>query len=89
MKKLQTDKILHFLAGISITAIFGIFLGSIAGFFFGIAAGIGKEIYDKRSYGDFNVQDFYFTVLGSGLMAVLIAIAYDSYELTQWLTILS
>lgn len=67
-----TDKILHFVAGFIIAIIFTLAFGKEYGALAGVAAGVGKELLDYKSYGVFDFWDMFATILGtiSGLIAL-------------------
>ena len=76
------DKGCHFIAGFIITLIVGFiayFLGAeypqAYGITLGVIAGIGKELYDKYDYGDFDFFDAMVTGVGAffgGLIVTLV-----------------
>ena len=80
---MQKDKILHFIAGITvsllvvfiyycITECINALIGLVAGFL----AGIGNELYDEYDYGGFDKYDMFATwagsLLGAGLIYILL-----------------
>lgn len=67
------DKYLHALAGMLMTALFACVrvLAPFA-FVFGLAAGIIKELWDRRSGGSVEYEDIVATYLGALLMQVFI-----------------
>jgi len=73
---MSKDKILHFIAGIGITLLFGIIISPVWGVLFGIAGGIAKElIWDKWwKKGTPELLDFLATAIGSILIFALMLI---------------
>ena len=64
------DKIVHFLCGLVISLVVGLFTASYIGLIAAVLAGVAKEIYDiKRT--KFNILDFVHTAFG-GLSGILI-----------------
>lgn len=68
------DKLLHFFAGIAITALVALLCPTIAtaAFFFGFAAGVAKEVYDYFTDGLFDWYDLVVTAAGALIVQVLI-----------------
>ena len=66
------DKLLHFIAGIIFAMLFSLLFPITEPFcfVFAIAAGIGKDLYDKLDYGRFDWWD----VLATGLGGLLVQI---------------
>ncbi len=66
LDKIPQDKLLHFIAGGIITAVFAL-IKPIAPFacVFGILAGIVKELYDEKNGGVCDVWDFIATSIGA------------------------
>lgn len=62
---IQTDKLLHFLVGFFITTVAATFLPLWIAFGIGVLCGMGKEVYDKLSYGKFDYVDLVCTIAGS------------------------
>lgn len=74
--KLQTDKILHFLAGLSITAIVTLYAPLWAAILSCLIVGIGKEVYDlKIKHTKFDSMDLFVTVLGAVAFSLFYAVA--------------
>lgn len=64
------DKLVHFLCGLVISLVVGLFTASYIGLIAAVLAGVAKEIYDiKRT--KFNILDFVYTAFG-GLLGTLI-----------------
>ena len=73
--QIPKDKLLHFIAGMLSTAIVAMFpFMEYFGFVGAIIAGVGKEVWDKVSYGDFNLKDLLCTFLGGAVMQFAICI---------------
>jgi uncharacterized protein involved in cysteine biosynthesis len=66
------DKVLHFVAGLVIAGIIGALSSPILGLTAGIFAGIAKEVVDYLRYGGPDPQDFYATLAGAILGAVVV-----------------
>lgn len=81
MDKIGLDKVLHFVACFIIVAVAFLFLGAIPGNGFwaarlealciGVAVGVGKELYDKKHGGEFDLQD-----LAADGVGCLLALAF-------------
>lgn len=71
---ISTDKMLHFLAGMSIVGVSSTCMPGIANWAFvaAIIAGVAKEIYDEVSYGGFDLIDLLSTTVGGATMQVLV-----------------
>ncbi len=64
------DKLVHFLCGLVISLVVGLFAAPCIGLIAAVLAGVAKEIYDiKRT--KFNILDFVYTAFG-GLLGTLI-----------------
>lgn len=66
------DKILHILAGAVIAFVFGVWISPTTGLAAGIVAGAGKEIVDKLGLGTPDYLDFFMTVVGSLIAAIIL-----------------
>lgn len=67
------DKLLHFVAGMLITACVAIFPGMENIAFVGaIVAGIAKEVRDKITYGGYDWKDLAATIAGGVIMQLFI-----------------
>lgn len=68
------DKLLHFIAGMLITALVAVVFARFAPLAVTVAvlAGFAKEAYDEYSYGGWDWKDLFATVLGGVVMQVLI-----------------
>lgn len=64
------DKIVHFLCGLVIALVVGLFTAPYIGLIAAALAGVAKEIYDIRRT-KFNILDFVYTAFG-GCIGVLI-----------------
>lgn len=73
MKRIEKDKLLHFIAGTYILLFSAMFVAHWAALLIVILIGAGKEIaYDKiMSRGTCEVKDFLYTLAG-GILAYLI-----------------
>jgi hypothetical protein len=73
--KIPLDKAFHFLAGWAIAATFQsvpLFAAALVA-----AAGIGKEIWDKRGHGTPELMDIVATLLG-GIAGLMVSLAVSS-----------
>ena len=68
------DKLLHFIAGMLITALVAVVFARFAPLAVTVAvvAGFAKEAYDEWSYGGWNWEDLIATVAGGVLMELII-----------------
>lgn len=64
------DKLVHFLCGLVIALVVGLFTDPYIGLTAAVLAGVAKEIYDIRRT-KFNILDFVYTAFG-GLLGTLI-----------------
>jgi len=71
----QTDKQLHFLGGIILALVFGLFLGIWAGLAAAVIAGLAKEAYDSLGFGTPDRWDAIATIAGGLLGFLLIMIS--------------
>ena len=71
---IPSDKMLHFIAGILITAVIAAVFPRFAPLaaVVAIVAGFAKELRDEIAYGGFDWKDLLATVLGGVVMQVLI-----------------
>ncbi len=71
--KVSQDKLLHFIAGMLITALFAV-IKTVAPYalFFGMLAGVLKEWWDNGNDGSVEWKDILATCLGALLMQILI-----------------
>lgn len=71
---IKADKLLHFIAGMLITALVAVIASCFAHFAIiaTVASGLIKEAYDEWSYGGWDWYDILATVLGGAVMQVLI-----------------
>ena len=71
---IPSDKMLHFIVGMLITAIAAVIVPRFAPIAMTVAvvAGFAKEIRDEIAYGGFDWDDLLATVLGGVVMQVLI-----------------
>lgn len=60
----EPDKRKHFIVGLSISVLIGIFL-PLGGFILGCVAGALKEWWDSKGHGVVELMDFIFTALGA------------------------
>ena len=74
---IPSDKMLHFIAGMLITAIVAVIVPRFAPIAMTVAvvAGFAKEIRDEIAYGGFDWYDLLATVLGGVVMQVFIWLA--------------
>lgn len=71
------DKLVHFLCGLVISLVVGLFTASYIGLIAAVLAGVAKEIYDiKRT--KFNILDFVYTAFG-GLLGTLTLYLFKHY----------
>ncbi len=68
----MNDKLLHFLMGAGSCLIFGLLVSPIFGLAVGIAAGIGKEVWDSMGHGTPDILDAFATVAGTFLIYFLL-----------------
>lgn len=68
------DKQLHFLCGLLISLLIGLY-NPIYGLLTGVTAGIGKEVYDYYDYGLFDKYDMLATWAGAVIGTCLCMIA--------------
>lgn len=68
------DKMMHFIAGMLITAIVAVIVPRFAPIAMTVAvvAGFAKEIRDEITYGGFDWEDLLATVLGGVVMQIII-----------------
>ena len=80
---MKKDKILHFIAGITVSLLVVLIyycitecINALIGLVAGFLAGIGKELYDEYDYGGFDKYDMFATwagsLLGAGLVYMLL-----------------
>lgn len=71
---IPSDKMLHFVAGMLITAIVAVVIPRFASLAVTVAviAGFAKEVRDEIAYGGFDWKDLLATVLGGAVMQVFI-----------------
>lgn len=71
---IPSDKMLHFIAGMLITAIVAVIVPRFTPIAMSVAvvAGFAKELRDEITYGGFDWKDLLATVLGGVVMQVLI-----------------
>lgn len=71
--KVPQDKLLHFIAGMLITALFAV-IKTVAPYalFFGMLAGVLKEWWDNGNDGSVEWKDILTTCLGALLMQIFI-----------------
>ena len=62
---LPPDKKAHFLVGLLIGLIGSFLFTAYIAFFLGVIAALGKELYDERDYGGFDLYDLTITVIGT------------------------
>lgn len=63
--KLQHDKVLHIIAGLTICLIAGVLTTPAMGLLLGVIAGVLKEVYDKYNNGTVDVLDSLATTIGA------------------------
>ena len=68
------DKLLHFIAGMLITALVAVVFARFAPLAVTVAvvAGFAKEAYDEYSYGGWDWKDLLATIVGGVLMELII-----------------
>ena len=68
------DKLLHFIAGMLITALFAVVFARFAPFAVTVAivAGFAKEAYDEWSYGGWDWDDLLATIVGGVVMQIIV-----------------
>ena len=71
---IPSDKMLHFIAGMLITATIAVIVSRFAPIAMSVAviAGFAKELRDEIAYGGFDWKDLLATVLGGVVMQALI-----------------
>ena len=70
------DKLVHFLCGLVITLVVGLFTLPLIGFIVAVLAGVGKELYDwKKKKQKFNVLDLLMTVYGGAFGLIVLYFA--------------
>lgn len=70
----MNDKVLHFLAGMTISLLIGfLFWNPVIGFTIASALGLAKEVKDEVTYGGFDAVDLLATAFG-GFTGALIFI---------------
>ena len=71
---IPSDKMLHFIAGMLITALVAVIVPRLSPIAMAVAviAGFAKEVRDEITYGGFDWYDLLATVLGGVVMQVLI-----------------
>lgn len=80
MIRIPTDKLIHFLGGMCICFIIGLFL-PILGLIATVLVGIGKEVYDHVSKkGTPEINDAIATILG-GLIAFIELLVVNNIQL--------
>jgi hypothetical protein len=74
---IPSDKMLHFIVGMLITAIVAVIVPRFAPIAMTVAvvAGFAKELRDEIAYGGFDWKDLLSTILGGVVMQVFIWIA--------------
>lgn len=68
------DKALHFIMGFLIFISASIISGSILGLITVVLFAVGKETYDYKSYGKFDLADMVITILPAMIMVAYLAI---------------
>ena len=81
MIKIPEDKKLHFEAGLGLSIILGLLFTPLFGLQIGIAAGIGKELYDWYDYGTFDTLDMIATWIGASVGA---ALTFTIHFIWEW-----
>jgi len=66
------DKGCHLIAGAITAMMFTIIANPVVGVLSGVVVGVGKEMYDKFSYGKFDFEDLVATFLGGCFGAAII-----------------
>ena len=71
---IPSDKMLHFIAGMLITAIVAVIVPRFAPLAMTVAviAGFAKEVRDEIAYGGFCWKDLCATVLGGAVMQIIV-----------------
>ena len=74
---IPSDKMLHFIAGMLITAIVAVIVPRFAPIAMSVAvvAGFAKELRDEIAYGGFDWKDLLATILGGVVMQIFIWLA--------------
>lgn len=73
----MNDKLMHLLAGVAISLLFGwLAHDALAGFTVSLAAGVAKEIYDYYGHGTSELNDIIATAQG-GAIGLIILIIMD------------
>lgn len=65
------DKLLHFIAGVLITAVVAVVFPRFA-VLGAIVAGLAKEVYDEITYGGWDWKDLLATIMGGAVMGLII-----------------
>lgn len=68
------DKALHFIAGFILFILFSLFLGSITSLIIVCLFAIGKEYYDYKTYGKFDLADMVITIIPAMIMVAYLEI---------------
>lgn len=68
------DKGCHFLVGLVIAVVVSLYLNPLYGLVAGAVVGVLKEAWDEHSYGGGSFFDFFFTLGGTFLGAVLVGV---------------
>lgn len=68
------DKALHFIAGFAIFLVSSLVLGSILGLITVVILAIGKETFDFKSYGKFDLADMVMTIIPAMIMVAYLAV---------------
>lgn len=72
--KIPYDKKLHFLCGLLISLLIGLY-NPTYGLLVGMTAGVAKEVYDYFDYGLFDKYDMFYTWAGAVIGTCLCMIA--------------
>lgn len=74
LASIRADRLLHFIAGMIITAVVAIVLPKAAplAFIMAFVAGFAKEVFDEINYGGFDYVDMLYTFVGGVVMQIII-----------------
>ena len=72
---IANDKLIHFLGGLVIALLAGLFLDAWIGLAAAVVVGIGKELVDRMGFGTVDKWDAVATIVGGLLGFILILIS--------------
>jgi len=74
--KKGADKICHLVVGFIIAIVVTLLSVPIYGVVAGVAAGVGKELVDYKSYGKFDFFDMFATIAGAVIGVMLLHLVF-------------